>query len=155
VKRSWNGSDFNSIDLFLKDQSSQLTTLTQQHKAYPILHYYHTQEKEQSSSIAVAIFDEALTVYEFGVKEGKKPNSVWIQEGRSSVKDYLDTLHTVFFKPASSTPPPLDLTPLREEGLPVISTQEFNISLSNLVKRREKLLGLVEADALEWPQKEK
>ncbi|WP_421378424.1 ion channel [Bacillus salacetis] len=155
VKRSWDGKSFRNIDLFLKDQSSQLTALTQQHKAYPILHYYHTQDKDQSSAVAVALLDEALTVYEFGIKEENKPNEVWIQEARSSVKDYLDTLHTVFFKPASNTPPSMDLTPLREDGLPVKSSQEFNIALSDLVKRRERLLGLVEADAWEWPHNEK
>jgi hypothetical protein len=155
VKRSWDGSSFNNIDLFLKDLSSQLTGLTQQHKAYPILHYYHTQDKEQSSAVAVAIFDEALTVYEYGVEEEYKPNQVWIQEARSSVEDYLDTLHKVFFQSAPSTPPPMDLDPLRVMGLPVKSSQEFNIVLSDLVKRREKLLGLVEADAWYWPSNEK
>ncbi|WP_240628482.1 ion channel [Bacillus salacetis] len=154
VKRSWDGSSFNNIDLFLKDQSSQLTALTQQHKAYPILHYYHTQDKGQSSAVAVALFDEALTVYEYGVDEKFKPNQIWIQEARSSVADYLDTLHSVFFKSAPSTPPPMDLDPLREKGIPVKSPQEFNIFLSELVERREKLLGLVEADAWHWPSNE-
>ena len=155
VKNSWNGHDFRNIDLFLKDLSSQLIVLTQQHKAYPILHYYHSQDKEQSSAVALALFDEVLTVYEFGVKDENKPNQVWIQEGRSSVTDYLDTLHTVFFKPAPSSPPPLDIKPLREEGLPVKPPQEFNIALSNLVTRREQLLGLVEQDAWDWPQDNK
>ncbi|EDL66334.1 hypothetical protein BSG1_03240 [Bacillus sp. SG-1] len=155
VKNSWNGQDLHNIDLFMKDISSQLIVLTQQHKAYPILHYYHSQDKEQSSSVALALFDEVLTVYEFGVKDENKPNQVWIKEGRSSVTDYLDTLHAVFFKPAPSSPPPLDIKPLREEGLPVKSTQEFNIALSNLVTRREQLLGLVEQDAWDWPQDNK
>ncbi|WP_409250842.1 ion channel [Bacillus sp. SCS-153A] len=155
VKNSWNGQDFRNIDLFLKDQSSQLNMLTQQHKAYPILHYYHTQDMYQSSAIAVALIDEALTVYEFGVSDKTKPNPVWLKEARSSVQDYLDTLNSVFFKPASSTPPPLDISQLREEGLPVKSPQEFNIALSNLVTRRERLLGLVEADAWKWPHGEK
>ncbi|MGM0847041.1 MAG: ion channel [Bacillota bacterium] len=151
VKQSWNGKDYHNIDLFLKDLSSQLTMLTQQHKAYPILHYYHSEKNSESSAVALAILDEALTVYRFGVSEEIQPNKVWIKETRSSVGDYLETLHNVFFKPARKTPSPIDLQPLREEGMPVKPTPEFNIALSNLVERRERLLGLVEADAQEWP----
>lgn len=151
VKQSWNGKDYHSVDFLLKDLSSQLSMLTQQHKAYPILHYYHTEKNSESSAVALAILDEALTVYEFGVDEEYKPNRVWLKEARSSVNDYLETLHKVFFKPADSTPPPMNLDPLRNEGMPVKTNPEFNIAVSNIMKRRERLLGLVEADAQQWP----
>ncbi|MGD6802755.1 potassium channel family protein [Rossellomorea vietnamensis] len=155
LKQSWNGKDYHSIDLLLKDLSSQLSILTQQHKAYPILHYYHSEKNSESSAVALAILDEALTVYEFGVEEEYKPNRVWLKEARSSVDDYLETLHKVFFKPAVNTPPPINLEPLRDEGLPLKSTPEFNIAVSNLMKRRERLLGLVKADAQQWPEEDK
>lgn len=151
VKQSWNGKDYHSVDFLLKDLSSQLSMLTQQHKAYPILHYYHTEKNSESSAVALAILDEALTVYQFGVEEEYQPNRVWIKEARSSVDDYLKTLHKVFFKPAGSTPPPINLDSLRNEGMPVKTNPEFNIAVSNLLRRRERLLGLVEADAQQWP----
>ncbi|MGF2616492.1 two pore domain potassium channel family protein [Rossellomorea vietnamensis] len=152
VKQSWNGQNFHSIDFLLKDLSSQLSILTQQHKAYPILHYYHSEKNSESSAVALAILDEALTVYEYGVEDEYKPNKVWMKQARSSVNDYMETLHKVFFKPAIQTPPPMKLEFLRDEGLPVKPNQEFNIAESNLVKRRERLLGLVEADAQMWPK---
>lgn len=155
VRQSWNGQDYHSVDLLLKDLSSQLSMLTQQHKAYPILHYYHTEKNSESSAVALSILDEALTVYEFGVEEEYKPNRVWLKEARSSVDDYLETLHKVFFKPAVNTPPPIDLNSLRDAGMPMKSNAELNIAVSNLMKRRERLLGLVKADAQQWPEEDK
>ncbi|WP_456274613.1 ion channel [Bacillus sp. AK031] len=151
VKQGWNGSDYSNINLFLKDHAAQLSTLVHQHKAYPILHYYHTSKKEQASSMAIAIFDEALTIYKFGVNEQYQPNKVWVKQARSSVKDYLELLNSVFAKPARKSPPAIDLDPLRSEGLPVKSNEEFNVEVSELKNRREKLLGLLEADAWKWP----
>ena len=39
VTKTWNGNHFSNTDLLLNSASSQLNTLTAQHKAYPILHY--------------------------------------------------------------------------------------------------------------------
>lgn len=153
VTQGWNGKDYSNIDLFLKDYSAQLSTLTQQHKAYPILHYYHSEKNEQASAIAVVIFDEALTLFKFGIPKQQQPSKVWVKEARSSVQSYLSTLNSAFIKPANQTPPPTDLESLRSEGLPVKSEEEFKQALSQLEERRKKLLGMVKADAWKWPAK--
>ncbi|MGP4066400.1 ion channel [Oceanobacillus sp. M65] len=151
VIQGWNGTDFHNIDLFLKEHASQLTTLTQQHKAYPILHYFHSEKDEQASSVAVAIFDEALTLYTFGVPKQYQPNKVWIKEARSSVQSYLGTLHAAFINPADNVPPSPDINMLRAENLPTVTDEEFQSCLAQLKNRRKKLRGMVQADARSWP----
>ncbi|WP_042225169.1 potassium channel family protein [Oceanobacillus manasiensis] len=151
IKQGWNGTDFRDIDLFLKDHASQLSTLTQQHKAYPILHYFHSENDDQASSVAVAIFDEALTLYTFGVPKQYQPNKVWIKEARSSVQSYLGTLNAAFINPSDNVPPSPDLNTLRSVDLPTVTDEEFESGLAQLKDRRKKLLGMVEADARSWP----
>ncbi|WP_407269661.1 ion channel [Radiobacillus sp. PE A8.2] len=155
VKNGWNGTDFCNIDLFLKDHATQLTKLTQQHKAYPILHYFHSEKTAQASTVAVAIFDEALTIFTFGVPENYQPNKVWIKEARSSVHSYLETLNAACINSTNNTPPAPDLNTLRATKLPTVSNEAFESSLTQLKDRRKKLLGMVEADARSWPAEKK
>ncbi|MFD2629506.1 ion channel [Oceanobacillus kapialis] len=155
VEQSWNGTDCHDIDLFLKDQANQLTTLTQQHKAYPILHYFHNEHVGEASSVAVAIFDDALTIFAFGLPKQYQPNRVWLNEARTSVQSYIGTLHSAFVNPADSLPPIPNLSYLRSSGLPVVSDKEFEQSMSELVERRKQLLGMVEADARRWKEVKK
>ncbi|MBT2571151.1 potassium channel family protein [Planococcus sp. ISL-110] len=151
VKQSWNGEDCSSIDLLLKDAAAQLSTLTQQHKAYPILHYYHSQNTEQSSAVAVAILDEALSLFKYGIPETKRPNKVWTTEASSSVQSHLSTLNSAFIKPADSTPPLPELSKLQTFGLPTKDQDDFEQGLSSIEERRKKLLGMIQADAWDWP----
>lgn len=74
---SWNGKDFHDIDLLLNSFSSQLSTLTSLHNAYPILHYYQTSKRDEELSVAVATLDEALTVLES--KKVMAPINCWLR----------------------------------------------------------------------------
>ncbi len=151
VKRGWNGKDLRTLDLTLSTLASQLGTLAAQHKAYPILHYYHSEQDKQASALAVAILDEALTLIRYGVPEDYRPNPVLIENARSSVAYYLQTLNSAFIQPADNAPPQPELEPLQDAGIPTVSKEEFASALNNLIERRQKLLGLIEADAWYWP----
>lgn len=151
LQSGWDKKDFHALDLPLSTLSSQLSTLEAQHKAYPILHYYHSETPTNASAMAVAILDEALTILHFGVPGEHRPNAALIKNARSSIQAYLETLNSAFIKPAEHAPPPPDLGRLRSAGIPVFSKETFSAALSELGERRRKLLGMIEADAWHWP----
>ncbi len=151
VESSWNGEDFEGFDLPLNSLTSQLDLLSNQHKAYPILHYYHSEQSQDASAMAVAVFDEALTLFRFGVTDDAQPYSVLLKNARSASDNYLKTLDKAFIDPADDVPPPPDLDRLGGEGIPTVSDEEFADALDDLAERRRKLLGVVEADAWHWP----
>lgn len=148
----WTGENFRGFELLLTSLSSDLENLTYQHKAYPILHYYHSQEDQYASAIAVAIFDEALTLLRFGVEESDRLQGAPLASARSSAKSHLQTLHSVFIPPAEAVPDPPNLDQLRAAGIPTVSDEEFAEALNQLSERRRRLLSLVNADARNWPQ---
>jgi len=154
VQSGWNGDSFDGLDLPLNSLASDLDTLADQHKSYPILHYYHSEQAEQASAVAVAVLDESLTVLRFGVPDAEQPNQVLVRNARSASQDYLKTLHNAYIQPAEAPPPPPDLDELRKKGVPTVSDREFADSLDDLADRRRKLLGIVNADAWEWPPEE-
>ncbi|MFC7139959.1 potassium channel family protein [Halosimplex aquaticum] len=151
LERSWDGESFRGLEVPLNSISSQLDTLTSNHKAYPILHYFYTPQTEQATATNIAVFDEMLTLLEFGVSKQDRPSEIAIGQARSSVQDYLNTLHEAFVEPAPRTPPAPALDGLRDGGIPTVSDQQFDESLDSIDERRRKLLGLIEADERRWP----
>jgi hypothetical protein len=151
VRDGWNGEDFHELDLPLDTLASDVGRLAKQHKAYPILHYYHSNEEDDASALAVVIFDEALTMLRFGVPKDHRPNTPLLNTARSSTRDYLQTLNSIGIQPADETPPPPDLDRLREAGVPTVSDEAFARALDDVSERRRKLLGAVTADAWCWP----
>lgn len=151
LERSWDGESFRGLEVPLNSISDQLDTLTSNHKAYPVLHYFYTPQPEQAPVTNIAVFDETLTLLEFGVTEQDRPSEIAIGHARSSVQDYLNTLDTAFVEPAERTPPDPAIDVLRNRGIPTVSDQQFDESLDSIVDRRRTLLGLVEADERRWP----
>lgn len=149
VQRSWDGEQFRGLDLPLNTITTQLNTLTANHKAYPILHYFYNPESKQAPTVSVAILDDALTLLQFGVQESKRPAPVIVENARSSIETYLDTLEPMV-QTTDQTPPPLDLSTLRDAGIPTVSPSEFDKSLDELEERRRELLTIVQFDAREW-----
>ena len=151
VEAGWDGEDLHALDLLLSTLGSQLGLLADQHKSYPILHYYHSEDPKDASAVAVAVFDEALTLIRFGVLDGAWPEGALLTRARSGVQNYLCTLNSAFIQLAGPAPPPPDLGRLRAAGIPAASDEAFADALADLDERRRKLLGMINADAWEWP----
>lgn len=151
VRTSWNGDEFKGLDVSLNTISTELNTLTSNHKAYPVLHYFYSHQASQAPAHQIPALDEALTLLRFGVAKRNRPPELVLQSTHASVENYLETLGSAFITPADRTPPPPDFVCLRNAGIPTVSDEEFNESVEALEKRRRTLLGLVESDAREWP----
>ncbi|NIC00112.1 potassium channel family protein [Halobacterium sp. R2-5] len=151
LETSWDADSFQGLEVPLNLIVNELDTLTANHKAYPILHYFFTPERSQAPTTNVTVLDETLTLLQFGVEPEHRPSEPTITQARSSVQSYLDTLESEFVGPASQSPPAPDLEQLRDSGIPTVSDEEFTNSLVEVDDRRRLLLGLVESDARSWP----
>lgn len=152
VRSGWNGSDLHDLDLPLSAIASDASSLADKHKTYPILHYYHSQTRENASAAAIAALDEALTLIRFGTTDERLYNAAVVENTRSSVEDYLKTLRKAFISAADEAPPAPDLRPLRAAGIPTVGDGEFCQRLDELGERRRQLLGVVHADAWQWQE---
>jgi hypothetical protein len=151
VRDAWDGEDLHELDLPLDTLGSEVSRLAQQHQAYPILHYYHSEDEGDASALAVAIFDEALTLLRFGVPEEHRPNEPLVDTARENTEGYIQTLSSKSIQPAEEPPPPPDLDRLRDAGVPTVSDEDFAARLDELTERRRKMRGVVTADAWRWP----
>lgn len=151
IQTGWDSNDFEGLRPSLTSLASRLDQLADQHKSYPILHYYHSEQPEQASALAVAILDESMTLLRFGVSEEHQPDVILVENVRTAARNYLDALDEGFVQSADETPPAPDLDRLRAADVPTVSDEAFAAALDELDERRRLLLGVVHADAREWP----
>ncbi|WP_226007939.1 potassium channel family protein [Natrinema salinisoli] len=154
LRTSWNGDEFDGLELSLNALTSQLNTLTANHKAYPVLHYFHTAQSDRAPVTSVALLDDTLTLLRFGVPERTRPSDTIVKNARASVNSYLGTLHEAFIQPADRSPPAPDIEALRDADVPTVADAEFEASVADLHDRRRLLLALVESDVRQWPSSE-
>lgn len=152
VRSGWNGRDLHDLDLPLSSLAADASSLADKHKTYPILHYYHSSSGQHASALAVAALDEALTLVRFGTDDQTLYNAAVVENARSSVESYLETLHQAFIEAAPQPPPTPSLAPLRQAGIPTVGDEQFAQALDELEDRRRRLLGVVRADAWTWPE---
>jgi hypothetical protein len=148
VRQAVNG-DLSSLDLPLDDLAGQLSSLSEQHLAFPVLHYYHPARPRKATTVAVAVLDDAMTIVEHGLRDAYRNRPV-LARARASIDDYLATLDGAFIAPAPEAPPLPDVADLRQDGFDVVSGEEFSAAAERLADRRRRLRGAVEADAWPW-----
>lgn len=151
VKKQWTGNDFGAIELQLNSLSQQLSTLNEQHMAFPILHYYHAAKGKKSQDIAIAVMDDALTIIDLAVKPQYKPAETILSSARQTVETFLETVRMAFIQAAKETPVAPDYNILKEKEIPLISEQHFNEKLEMENDRRKLILGLINNGAWQWP----
>lgn len=152
IAKTWNGQDFHNIDLVLVDISSKISSLTQQHHAYPLLHFYHSRKAEESASVAIASLEDTLTILLYGMKEENLANILLIKSTKSSIGTYLESLTEAFVNAADEVPDVPDFSPLIKQELPLVSDHELEIIFKEHIEVRKKLLGAVQVDHQKWPK---
>lgn len=154
LRSAWNGKDFHQLDLLLINASADISKLTQQHQAYPLLHYYHSETPQEASAVGVAILDDLMSILHYGLKDKDSVNTILVQETRSTIETYLDTLTSAFVKPSATEPERPDIKLLEDTTIPFVKEEAFMRDLDTLSRRRQKLLGAVRSDNHEWPKRE-
>jgi hypothetical protein len=154
VANAWNGRGFPAVEIHLVSLIELLGAIGEQHKAYPMLHYYHAEKLPQSASVNLAILDDALTIWEFLVPEDVRPAPATLRNARDVVREFLDGLRDADIGESRNEPPWIDLAMLRAAGVRVLDHEALDRGGSELAVRRRHLLGFLEAEHREWPVKD-
>jgi hypothetical protein len=151
VLRAWNGTGFPSVELQIVSLTEQLGHVTEQHQAYPMLHYYHDSRLPQSVATAIAILDDALTTWMRIVARDARPAPIVLEGGRATVREFLETLRSAYIDRATEDPPPLGLARLRDGGVPLSNEDPTRDGDPALSAHRRLILGFLQAERRGWP----
>lgn len=132
----------------LNSIGSEISRITQQYKAYPILRFYHANDPEESELNAVAILDEVLTLMSIEKPQIKQDSTLY-KSLRRSVDTYVQQLGQTFEHTANEAPPLPDFKKLYAEGL-LLNEDDFKNTFESLKERRKKILGLLHSSGWSW-----
>ena len=147
---AWNGKDFGNLDQHLINLTPLILGLSEQHLAYPVLHYFHTKERSRSLPLSIAALDEAMTLLKYAVPSEHRPDTASLNPARRACSAFLKNLKSDYIEPDNYEPKLIPLKLLEEHGIPTVGDRAFKQNTKQIAKRRKLLLALVRNDGWSW-----
>jgi hypothetical protein len=128
--------------------------MAEQHLAYPVLHYFHTGDRDASAPVSIATLDDALLLLATGVSPEARPAGSAVEPLHRAIARYLTIATSTSQTPGhpDSPPPPPSLQPLGAADIPVVTEPEFREAVRVNARRRSELRELVHSNGWSWPE---
>lgn len=140
---SYHQGSFQQIETYFADLMESIITHSQQLLAYPILYSFHAAHVEKSSSVSIAILDEALTILLLHVPEANRPSNQRIAPLRKAIATFLNVLDDNFTKDIKTEIFLPDLAMLEKAGVPLLTHQQAREDIYQTLSRRRNLIGVM------------
>ncbi|TVZ26868.1 ion channel [Gillisia sp. Hel_I_86] len=150
VLNAWNGKDYEFFKLQLLNFSDALLEHNQNHRAYPVIHFFHNSNKEHAIILQIARLNEAVYILENTLKPEYTISGQILSSIRTALNNYIKVIKEVSnieVKPEAPNSP--GISKLEEKGMlkPNIGTIDFSKDVQH---NRKVFLTLVEKDGWKW-----
>jgi len=146
----WNGKDFKELELPFISLIDSIILHAQNHKAYSVLHFFHSSDKKEAFVLNITNLDEVITVLLHNIPSEQRPSNNVLIRLRKAITSYLITLPATFINPGKDTPPILILSALESKGIKILSGETIDLEYKKLRTRRRLLLSLIKDDGWKW-----
>jgi hypothetical protein len=150
IARAWNGEKFEGLEPHLVELTQMVEMLTQQHLAYPILHYFHNKTAGMAATTRLAALHEVLLLLGDGVVQEQRLPPLCIEPLRDALRQSAAIIAYEFIDPAGQPPEPPELAILRERNIPTVGEAEFRAAVAQQEETRRALLGMLHNDGWSW-----
>lgn len=147
--RGWDGSGFQPLIQEVRQLTPMIELHTQRHLAYPVLHFFHSQDARTAFGPRLAALSEALLILSAGYPK-ERSSRMALRAAREAVQAFLETLDEAFVRRADTSPSLPDMETLRGEDLPPLFEERLQRKVSEAAKERRLLLSLVRDDGWGW-----
>lgn len=148
LRQNWDGQSFGALGSSLMQLSPLILHQSQQHLAYPALHYFHSRHPETALPVRLAALDETLTVLLFAAAREARPDRSALLQVRAAIAMFLEVIAPADRATVTEAPGGLCLDGL--EGIPSEAGPRYREALPGLADRRRRMLGLVLYDGWAW-----
>jgi hypothetical protein len=150
ISRAWNGKDFDSLKDHLIEATGMLHDFTEQHLAYPVLHYFHSENERTAASLRVAMLDELMLLIDEAAAPDVRLPPIVAHTLRAALEGFAGALTEEFVQPAGAPPPMPRMAILRERNIPTVDDDAFQRAMQNSEKTRRFFAGLLRDDGWDW-----
>lgn len=148
LTRSWTGSGFGSLSQHLVSLTALVHGARQHHLTYPILHYFHSQERESAAAPAMTTLSGTLHLLRHAVA-ADHPDPAAVDALDEAIGTFLATLSKAYIHPSEEAVPPPTLDHLRRTGLPIVDDTAYASATAATLERRRMLAAFLRNDG--WP----
>lgn len=89
IENEWNGENFNSLTNKMQALSSDILKYNQNHRAYPVIHFFHNSKKQDSIILQLAKLNETVCIIMYCLKSSEAKSSQAIADVRSALDNYI------------------------------------------------------------------
>ncbi|RAJ27722.1 ion channel [Gelidibacter algens] len=148
IENGYDGKDFSPLYQRFTNLESILVKHGERHLAYPILHYFHSNDRRYALPLKLATLDEVVLIQKLYNIDDSSKNFHWEILG-ATLNNFYERLDSNFVIEADEVPPfdYKDKLP-KEFAHKVLSKPQFE--LKNVEERRKKIRGYVRNDGWTW-----
>lgn len=150
VINAWNGKDYDFFKLQLLNFSDALLEHNQNHKAYPVIHYFHNNDKNHAIILQITRLNEAVFILENELK----PEYAIPQQELSSIKtalnNYIKVIEDVSHLNIKKASPKLSSKDLLDKKDMILASVNENHYSEQVQYNRKVFSTLIERDGWTW-----
>lgn len=150
VTSAWDGSSFRAFERRLEDLIPSVLMTAQRHLTYPIIHYFHSAERDSAFPPSVAALDEAVGMVSAGTDHAVRLDPVVVRSFRAAVDQLMDIVHGGYQHPEAEPPGIPELAAVRGVGIPTVTDAAFAEALASDRQRRSRLRSYVTQARWSW-----
>lgn len=140
IDRACKGGDLSLLAGQLENIAGALAEVSEKHRAYPVLHYFHNDTPATALPLSLASLGEAVTLADFAFPERSETARLRMHSMLTVLDHYLATLERAFIHAPASPPPLPDLEAIEALEKSPRGKEEILAYLEGPAQRRRKLL---------------
>ncbi|WP_299821986.1 potassium channel family protein [uncultured Pontibacter sp.] len=145
---NWNGSNLKQLESQLDSLEQDIALQGQMHLSYPVLQYFHHNQRATALFPNIASLDEAISIILLYFPKDLQPGQQHLNPVRKAITSFLESLNVADPRIAKVEVPPIDVGQLQERNLPLLSAKPED--LYKLENRRKILKVMTEQDGWSW-----
>lgn len=150
ILNAWNGSNYDFFRLQLLNFSDALLEHNQNHKAYPVIHYFHNNNKNHAIILQIARLNETIFILEKLLKPTCTVPPQELSSIRTALDNYIGVIKDVSNIDIKKDPPGrFSVDRLAEKEMIRPHMEELVIP-QNYQNNRKVFLTLIEQDGWKW-----
>ncbi|TVZ26861.1 ion channel [Gillisia sp. Hel_I_86] len=152
IMKSWNGQDFSRILDEVQDIAGSLIKHSQNHRAYPVIHYFHNCKKNNTIILQMARLFETLYLFKNVVRKDLQPSHYDLYPLEVAFQNYIEVITEVgnmSIENKAPEWPEFNYLVSHNISMEQPPTDHFTIEDAFQYKRRV-FLSLVKQDGWEW-----
>lgn len=147
VLNAWNGKDFNRLTDKIDDIANSIIKYSQQHRAYPVIHYFHNNKQKNNVLLQLTRLYESLNILADKIKQEDRPPEQDLKPLIVAFENYYETISEVtHISLMENNPPTTNMRILIEKNLVEKSSEET----SKEIKFRRFFNTLLHQDGWNW-----